>query len=391
MRLRFVIISLPLILCSCHAVRTIFRNGPELNDYRFFPNAELEPDKTTFYFEENIQNAVGDKIIVTPINKNHQKISPRSLNQHFDESPVVGMLIIRNDTIVYEKYDPDFGQDFHYASFSMIKSLGLSPLLAITVEEGFVESLNDPVTKYIPELKFKPDFDKVTLQHLLDFKGGIQEGKNAAFPFSSQTRGYYGRHLEKQFEKMKIGREPGTSYKYSMTAESHLLGEVIRRTTGKDIEALFQEKIWSKIGTEDIAIWSKDRAQGQVKSFCCFHAKSRDYARLGRLFLNQGKWEDEQILPEFWINDIYGCVDECDSRYEIAATEINRDYNYSHWFLGTKGYGEIKASGLFGQYVYVFPRENTLMITFTNRVGLSRGVYQVDIHYEILEQLSLFK
>jgi CubicO group peptidase (beta-lactamase class C family) len=225
----------------------------------------------------------------------------------------------------------------------------------------------------------------------MNFKAGIKEGKIPASPFASQTRAYYGRHLEKEFNKMKIDRNPGEKYEYSMTAESHVLGEVIKRTTGVELDVLYDSLIWSKIGTTHDALWSMDRNGGQVKPFCCFHAHARDYAKLGRLMLNDGKWNGEQVLPQFWVNDLYTCVNECDHRYEIASSKTNKDYNYSHWFLGTKGYNELKASGLFGQYVYIFPDQNTLILTFTNRDGMNRGIYQVDIHYEIIDQLNKFR
>lgn len=380
-------------LSSCYLPRVLKYNVPDLDDYKIFSRSILPAHPDSFQFINKHDSMLGKQIHVMPLKttlKGEKYGKCQTLDDYIKNSNAIAFTIIRNDTILFEKYSKGYTNQNKYASFSTIKSLAIMPLIGIAIDEGFIKSVDDPITNYFPELKQKRKFEKVTIRHILNMNSGIAEFPSPEFPLSPQLRYYYGSHLEDEPKRLRIESKPEQIYRYSPASSSQLLGFLIERTTGKKLDDYFNQKIWSKIGPEHDAYWAKDREGGNIKAFCCFYANNMDYARLAKLYLNNGNWNGEQIVPSKWMEEIFSSVDKKSYRYWLLSGQKGHDYYSMHWYVGTKDYKVFKASGFHGQLIYLFPEQNTLFVLFTRRKGFKRNPYQVELFYQIMDELSTY-
>lgn len=206
-------------LFSCQLGRFVWYGKADLNDYKIFPNRELyanNSEKFIFSKPDTINIILELKRI---IQKYNWLIETRGIGeQPLDESQepfesyikskeTVAFLIIRRDTILYEKYFDDYMQASVIPSFSMAKSF-TSILIGCAIEDGLIKSVDEPVTTYVPELK-KQGFDKVTIKNLLQMTSGIDFQENYINPFGDVAKLYYGTNLRRQISRFKLKSEPG--------------------------------------------------------------------------------------------------------------------------------------------------------------------------------------
>ena len=197
-------------------------------------------------------------------------------------------------------------------------------------------------------------------------------------PSSDDARLYYGRHLRNQMLSFKVKEPPGLHFNYQ-SENYQLLGLVIERATGGTLSTYLQEKIWKPLGMENNAFWSVDNkgAQGIEKAFCCLNATTRDFAKLGRLYLNKGNWNGVQVVPENWIEEaIHGNT--------ANGAKLNFQYN---WIEGPKKYGSYYATGLYGQYIYVYPEKNIIIARFGRENLNYNPPYWKSVFLQIIDQL----
>jgi CubicO group peptidase (beta-lactamase class C family) len=257
-------------------------------------------------------------------------------------------LLIRNDTVLYEYYrKPSTANDLH-PSYSIAKSF-VSALTGIAVSEGFIKNINDPVTTYLPELNYKPEFEKLSIKHLLNHTSGIR------YSLSQDARLYYGRDVWKAIRKIEFETTPGTKQSY-LNINSQLLGLVLERATGKSAASYLEEKIWKPAGMENTAFWSTD-SKGTEKTFCCLNATARDYAKFARLYLNKGNWQGETIISSEWITQ---------SLAQDTAEGSSYGYNFS-WHRGLDNYNDFMAIGLYKQHIYVNPAKNMIIVLLNHK------------------------
>src|SRR5690625_2233064 len=278
-------------LNSCKVGRFVVYNFASIRDHKIFPTRDLEASDKMFEF------AVADK------GRAPKKITIKDKEYPFEEyvkdNKTVAFLIIENDTIQYENYWRKYDEAAIVPSFSMAKSI-TSILVGIAIDEGLIKSVNEPITNYVPELK-ENGFDVVTIEHLLQMTSGIKFNESYYNPFGDAASFYYGTDLRKEISKMKLEREPGEKFRYS-SGDTQLLGLVLERALkDKSITEYLQEKIWEPLGMEFDASWSLDRKKnGLEKTFCCINATARDFAKIGRLHLNKGKWNNQHSISEAW-------------------------------------------------------------------------------------------
>ena len=350
-----LLIILILPFSSCRVGRFFFYNFADITDYKIFPNRLVHRDSlNTFRFVDAQNNSAIEKnILIT--DRDSQRIP---LNSVLQSSPTVAFLIIRNDSVLYENYFWDYKASSEVASFSMSKSY-ISALIGIAISEGNIKDENEPVTKYLPELKGKYTWDKVTIHHLLQMNSGVKFSESYKSPFSGAAAIYYGTNLRHQLTKVKTYREPGQGFEYK-SINSQLLGLILERATGKTVSQNLEEKIWRPLGMEYDATWSLDKKKnGLEKAFCCINATARDYARFGRLYLRGGDWNGKQIVPAEWV---------------IRSTQINTETNSAwyynlQWWLASKTDGDFVSVGHLGQYIYVYPKKNLIIIRLGNGKG----------------------
>lgn len=344
-----VLISTSISLSACKYGRFVWHNFADLNDYKIFPNRELKASSTPFVFHRATMERQPSKT------KYQDK--EMSFDDFLKETKSVAFLVIRNDSILYERYLDKYEETSIVPSFSMAKSV-TSMLIGCAIDDGLIGSVQDPVSKYVPEMA-KNGFDKVTIAHVLQMTSGIKFNEGYYNPFGEVASFYYGTNLRKDTEKLKLETEPGTQFAYA-SGNTQILGLVLERVlNGKTITAYLDEKIWKPIGMEYDASWSIDRKKdGIEKTFCCLNARARDFAKLGRLYLHKGNWEGQQLVPESWVKESTK-VDSTDGSY--------KRYQYQ-WWLPTED-GDFAAQGILGQYIYVNPEKNLVIVRLGHKVS----------------------
>jgi len=343
------------LLNSCHVGRYVVYNFANINDYKKFKNRDLTVSNTPFSFQEP-----NDSTLFKHVLTRTKYDSYSAFEEMLEKNKSVAFLVIQNDSIKYEWYSKKNNVESMFTSFSMSKSY-VSALIGIAIEEGHIKSVEEPITNYIKS--FKHDgFDSITIEHILNMRTGIDYTENYYNPFGNIPVAYYGRNLDKHMSKIKIKETPDQKFEYISIA-TQILGVILEEATGKTVTEYLQEKIWSPIGAEYDASWSLDKKDGREKSFCCINARARDFAKLGRLYLHMGKWNDNQIVPENWVK----------SSVEIHPETKDNFYQYQWWLEPETGKHSTRvnymAQGILGQFIYVIPEKNTIII----RLGKNWG------------------
>lgn len=209
-------------------------------------------------------------------------------------------MVIHNDSLKYENYFNGYKKESVVASFSMAKSF-TSFLIGCAIEDKYINSVNDPVSKYIPELK-KNGFDSVTIENLLQMTSGIDFNESYLNPFGHAATFYFGKKLKKYSLKLKLKNEPNKTTEYAR-GNSQLLGIILDRVLkGKTISQYLEGKMWKQIGMENNATWSINKNKNGIeKTFYCLNARAIDFAKFGRLYLNKGNWGGDQIISRDWV------------------------------------------------------------------------------------------
>ena len=335
------------LFSSCHVGRFFYWNFADVNDYKKFPAYKIKKADEAFKFFEakhQISFRIPDKF------KNTDK--EISFDQFLIKHKTIAFLIIRNDTIIFEKYFKGYSKESIMPSFSVSKAF-VSALTGIAIEDGFIKNTDQKVTEFLPELS-KNGFDKVSIENLLNMRTGLKFSEVYLNPFAETGKFYYGRNLKKYVRKLKVKEIPGEKYEYQ-SGNTQILAEIIEKTSSKKLPDYLQEKIWKPIGMEYDASWNYDsKRSGMIKAFCCLNARARDFAKFGRLYLNNGNWNGKQIVPADWI---------ARSTSVINDSKDSQDYSYTYQWR-VIGNGCFFAKGLLGQYIYVDPVKNLIFLRF---------------------------
>lgn len=334
---------------SCKVSRFVVYNFADINDHKKFPARDITKGDKSFQFPYSKKEKVPAKISVDG--------KSLTFDDFLEKNKTVGFIIIKNDSIQYETYPNGYDESAIVPSFSMAKSV-CSILIGCAIDEKRIESVDEPITNYIPELK-ENGFDKVTIKHLLQMTSGIEFNESYYNPFGDAATFYYGRNLRKSISKMKLADGPGRSFDY-VSGNTQLLGLVLERALkGKSITKYLEEKLWIPLEMEYDASWSIDRKKnGLEKTFCCINARARDYAKIGRLFLNKGNWNGKQIVSEAWVAQSTA-VD-----YKEGSVAY---YQYQWWLPTTNG--DYMAQGILGQYIYVNPDKDIIIVRLGKKEG----------------------
>jgi CubicO group peptidase (beta-lactamase class C family) len=299
-------------------------------------------------------------------------------------SRTFAFLVIRNDSLLYEKYLGDWQDNQLFPSYSVAKSF-VSALAGIAFQEGKIKSLDEPISHYLPELlKNDPRFEQVTVQHILDMRSGIKFNENYPNLFADVWKMGFSNDLHKIVEKLTIEKPAGGSFEYK-SINSQLLGMVVERATGKKLSDYLTEKLWQPLGMESDALWNiDDKNRQEIKGFCCLNATARDFAKFGSLYLHKGNWQGQQILPESWVtacspdslvaNGFYKnqwWMWRRFARFDdslSAETECKKVHG-SIFKSEKKQYVVVPAKmkafiakGILGQYIYVNPETNVVIV-----------------------------
>ncbi len=339
-------------LASCKVGRFFIYNFANITDYKKFPKRDLIAPEKPFQFIE-VEKQRAPKQVT--LNKS-QKVP---FETFLEDSKTVAFLIIKEDSLLYEGYFNRYQQEDIVASFSMAKSV-TSMLIGFAIQEGLIKSVDEPVSNYIPELA-EQGFDKVTIEHLLQMTSGLKFNESYTNPFGHAASYYYGRNLRKTVVKAKLEHSPGTHFDYQ-SGSTQILGMVLDRALvprEQTVTQYLQEKIWTPLQMEYDASWSIDKKKnGMEKTFCCLNARARDFAKLGRFYLQMGNWEGEQLLDSNWIKR---------STAIDTTNGSEANYQYQWWLLNQEP--DYTAQGILGQFIYIHPEKKLIMVRLGKKYG----------------------
>ena len=288
----------------------------------------------------------------------------RRFDQYVTNHRIRAFLVIRNDTVLYERYNGGLNDSTRWSSFSVAKSF-TSALLGVALGQGAVRSLDDSMTSYLPGFNLNPAFSGITLRQLLAMGSGLAytrtNGNLLHDLRSSDAHFYYTTDRTRSLLGMRREEQPGTSWAYK-DSDAELVGLVLSRATGKTIAAQLEESIWRRIGTEHDATYSLDHRDGVENVSSGFNATARDYARFGRLYLNEGAWNGTQIIPRDWVR-LSTQMDT--SRTEPEVVTWYRMQHNLYWWIPMHNWAaerDFFADGSRGQRIYVHPPTRTIIV-----------------------------
>ncbi len=289
-----------------------------------------------------------------------QQVLPDTLQNLLERIQSIAVTVIKNDSLLFEKYWDGYNDSSYSGSFSMAKSI-TSILVGAALKEGKIKSLEEPVGHYLPEFA-SGEKAKVRIIDLLTMSSGSNWDESYANPFSVTAELYYGNDVYKTATGVKIMRPPGTYHTYK-SGDTQLLGLLLEKAIGRSLSAYASEKIWQPTGALHPALWSTDKAGGHEKAYGCFNSNARDFARIGQLMLDSGRWKGTEIItPAYYSQSIQPCM---------IPDETGKACNYYglQWWLVPYEPGVFYARGILGQYIIVMPAQH-MVIT---RLGKKRS------------------
>ena len=324
------------------------RTAPGIFDKEVFYNATLHKSSKSLAWKHNS-------------NKFKPQLTPSEI-ETLEKLDISSFLVFHGDTLVFEKYWGKHSPQTVTNSFSAAKSfVGL--LVGCALGDGKIKSLDESVGNYLPAFA-NGKKKAITIRHLLMMSAGLDWEESGKNPLSDNAESYYGTDLYTHVTGQEAIEKPGVRFEYQ-SGNTELLGFVLEKATGKQLSAYAEEKLWKQIGTEHDAYWSLDKENGDEKSFCCLYSTSRDFARLGKLINQQGKWNGKQLVPEAYMQEFV-------SNPSMTTEDKVPNYRYGlHiWtYLGNAAHPVYYCRGILGQFIISIPSKNLVIV----RTGSKRG------------------
>ncbi len=290
---------------------------------------------------------------------------PYSIEDYLSRNRIAGLLIIKDGEIALERYRFGNTEQTRWVSWSVVKSIS-STLLGAAIHDGYIGGLDEPVTKYLPELS-RSAYAGVSIRNLLQMASGV--GWNETYTDPSSDR----RHML----ELQIGQHPGTILKFMATlprvappgtrwnystGETHVLGALLQAAVKRPLSQYLSEKIWTKLGMETDATWWLESPGGLEVGGSGLSATLRDYGRFGVFVCNGGRAGGEQVVPANWFPDA-GLPKRVDGHLV--------DYGYMWWSFGPQAaaihQGAFEAIGIFGQTIYINPKQRVVIVVWSAR------------------------
>jgi len=340
-------------------MRRLILNMPTNKDVLFWSIPQRD---AAFRTMDRVPLVVKSRIISTgknvyPLPKGAPLDVGIDVEAYMKDQRTAGLVIIQDGKIRLEKYGLDFSGDGRWTSFSVAKSF-TSTLVGAAIKDGYIKSIDDKVSDYIPDLKGSV-YDDVTIRQLLTMTSGVKWNEDYADPKSDVA--LFNAHKAEPgvdvtvsyMRKLKREVPPGTKWVYK-TGETNLIGVLVSSATKKNLSDYLSEKIWRPFGMEQNASWLLGPTGHEI-SGCCVQASTRDFARFGLFMLGGGMAEGKAVLPDGWI---------------AAATSKHADtsqaefgYGYQWWTMND---GSYTARGIFGQGIFIDPRRKLIIASNSN-------------------------
>jgi CubicO group peptidase (beta-lactamase class C family) len=347
------------------------------DDYKRYGYHTIDNAPDAFHFAPGYRAAVPGTVEY----KEGDAVKRVDLPQLLRSTGTHAFIVIRDNKVLYEDYFNGYARDSLCTAWSLSKSV-TSALVGIAISEGYIKSLDDPITNYLPELKDQ-GFSAITIRNLLTMGSGIQY-RIGFFPWDEFVlAGYYPDLKQLLLSDLKIMEPPGQSFHYN-NFNVELLGLILERTTHQTPSHYLQEKIWKPIGMEYPATWSIDSDQDNFElTPILINARAIDLAKFGRLYLNNGNWNDKQIVPEHWVAEST-IRDPNDHRLweTFSRWQDGGGYYKYLWWGVSQGNSDYSYMGIgtYGQFIFVSPKTKVVIVRTADKDGIDppywREVFQ---------------
>ena len=346
-------------------VRVVYLTGHTtayIDDYSHFENAAIKNGSPQQWPEHNAYN-------------NTQATD--KLDKVNEALGTVAFLIIKHDSIWYEKYAEGYSRDSKTNSFSMAKSI-TSALLGKAIQEGYIKSLDQPIGDFFPQYASAT----TTVGDLSSMASGLDWEESYTSPFSVTARAYYDDDLAETILNQKVTEAPGQQFKY-LSGNTQLLGMVIEKATGKKLGSYLSTSFWKPMGMEQESIWQVDDSKNQLaKAYCCIASNALDFARFGKLYKDFGQWNGIQVLDSSFV-----------AKSIKPRFENDPEYGYGFWLSDYMNKTIFAMRGILGQYVITIPEDNLIIVrlghqrdVFTDERAFTQDFYDyVDEAYKMLD------
>ncbi len=276
---------------------------------------------------------------------------------------VTALLVLKDGKIAFEDYEMGNTEKTRWMSMSMVKSI-TSSLMGAAIQEGYIRSIDDPVTKYVAKLEGSA-YEGVSIRNLLQMASGVKWDETYTDPASDRRRMLNAQIAQRPgaimdlMSKLPRAGAPGTIWNYS-TGETFVAGAVVRAAVDRPLAQYLSERIWTRAGMESDATWWLESPEGLEIGGSGLSATLRDYGRFGLFLMNGGVAGGEKILPDGWVRD-------AGSGKTIGGKIV--DYGYMIWPFsansGAANQGAFQALGIYGQHIYVNPKEQVVIVVWS--------------------------
>ena len=328
--------------------KAVWYNFADIDDYKIFSNNAIAPGTAQPWVPAVRYNQV-------------QMTDP--LAGLLQDLSTVGLVVIKDDSLLYESYWDGYSDSSISGSFSMAKSI-TSLLMGAALKSGQIQSLDQPVGDFLPEFR-EGRKAKARIIDLLTMSSGSDWDESYINPFSVTTEIYYGSDAYKTATGVHIVHDPGTLFAYK-SGDTQLLGLILEKATGESLSQFAAEKLWQPLGAEHQALWSTDHPGGNEKAYCCFNSNARDFARIGQLMLDSGRWKGQEIISQQYFRK---SVSPCG----IADRSGKPCHYYGlQWWIDPHLPSVFYARGILGQYIIVIPAKREVIVRLGKRTSMHR-------------------
>ena len=311
-----------------------------------------------------------------------------NLIEGLDHFHTDGLIILHDGKMLFEKYWNGNTKDSKHIAFSVSKSY-LSALFGIAIEEGLIKSIDDNVSIYLDDFE-GTGYEDVKIKNLLQMSSGIEFNEDYADPNSDINR--FARATAKgssfrDFAKtLKNGKKQGT-YNHYVSLDTQVLGMILESVTDMPLREYLYKRIWSKIGTESDAYYIADKT-GTDMALGGLNATLRDFSKFGQLYLNEGSWDGEQIVPKSWV--VKSHTPDAPHLMPNAGDLSSSEWGYGYqWWIPGDPLTDFTAHGIFNQFIYVDPVSNVVIAkTSSNHRFRSEKEYSKAAHIAMFRSIT---
>ncbi|MCG8669650.1 MAG: beta-lactamase family protein [Pseudomonadales bacterium] len=273
------------------------------------------------------------------------------------ETGTAGLVIVHNDKVIHEAYDYGNDERSTFASWSVAKSF-TSALVGIAIEDGYINSVEDLVVDYVPELATTA-YATSTIEDVLEMASGVDFSETYMIGTDVwNLQLAIGGNLEDEVTQyVELKNEPGTFNAYK-SLDTQVLGLLLVRATGQTVSSYLETRLWEPAGMTNDATWLADK-EGLEATFCCLQATTRDFAKLGLIYLNNGYYNGQQIINEQWISASLDTSKPHLQPGNHSQSDYDWGYGYQWWFRDERN--DYSAVGIFNQFVYIDPEKNLVI------------------------------